>query len=165
MGGARRPPGPPRAPPGDGARRSPRPRFRGQDDLVASRSGDTSRQPPGAGSRGSVKGRNEGRDHLKEGNDILKQLAKKSPELQAASYPNHYIRVNAYDPKHGRRTIASQFILDRPKVEPGYRLDRTEWNDRRIRPAFRVSPGAQRPSSRPPSGLSSKRSRSSATSS
>ncbi len=47
-------------------------------------------------------------------------------------YPNHYVRINAYDPKHGGRTIALQFMVNRPKVEPGYRLDRTEWNDRRI---------------------------------
>ncbi len=33
---------------------------------------------------GIVKARNEGRDYLKEGDEILKQLAKKSPELQAA---------------------------------------------------------------------------------
>jgi ribulose-bisphosphate carboxylase large chain len=33
---------------------------------------------------GMIKARNEGRDYLKEGPDILKQLAKKSPELQAA---------------------------------------------------------------------------------
>ncbi len=49
------------------------------------------------------------------------------------AYPNHYVRVNAYDPKHGRRAIPLQFMVNRPKVEPGYRLDRTEWNDRRIR--------------------------------
>jgi len=48
------------------------------------------------------------------------------------AFPNYYIRVNAYDPTHGRRTIALQFIVNRPKVEPGYRLDRQEWNDRRI---------------------------------
>ena len=33
---------------------------------------------------GMIKARNEGRDYLKEGDDILKQLAKTSPELQAA---------------------------------------------------------------------------------
>ena len=48
------------------------------------------------------------------------------------AYPNHYIRVNAYDPRHGRRTIALQFFVNRPEVEPGYRLDRQEWSDRRI---------------------------------
>ena len=48
------------------------------------------------------------------------------------AYPNHYIRVNAYEPRHSRRTIALQFMVNRPKVEPGYRLDRTETSDRRI---------------------------------
>ena len=42
------------------------------------------------------------------------------------------MRVNAYDPRHGRRTIALQFMVNRPKVEPGYRLDRQETSDRRI---------------------------------
>ena len=48
------------------------------------------------------------------------------------AFPNHYIRVNAYDPIHGRPTIALQFMVSRPKHEPGFRLDRQEWNDRRI---------------------------------
>ncbi len=48
------------------------------------------------------------------------------------AYPNHYARVNAYDPRHGRRTIALQFMVHRPKEEPGFRLDRTETNDRHI---------------------------------
>lgn len=49
------------------------------------------------------------------------------------AYPNYYIRVNAYDPTHGRRTTALQFIVNRPKVEPGFRLDRQESNDRVVR--------------------------------
>ncbi|MGI9032788.1 MAG: ribulose bisphosphate carboxylase small subunit [Acidimicrobiales bacterium] len=48
------------------------------------------------------------------------------------AYPNHYARINAYDPRHGRRTIALQFMVNRPKVEPGFRLDRTETADRRM---------------------------------
>ena len=35
------------------------------------------------------------------------------------AYPNHYARVNAYDPRQGRRTIALQFMVHRPKEEPG----------------------------------------------
>ncbi len=48
------------------------------------------------------------------------------------AYPNHYARVNAHDPRHGRRTIALQFMVHRPKEEPGFRLDRVETNDRHI---------------------------------
>ena len=46
--------------------------------------------------------------------------------------PNHYIKVNAYNPKYTKQTTALSFIVHRPQVEPGFRLDRTELNDRRI---------------------------------
>jgi ribulose-bisphosphate carboxylase small chain len=60
------------------------------------------------------------------------------------AFPNSYIRVNAYDPTHGRRTIALQFMVNRPKDEPGFRLDRQEWNDRRIRYTL-YAYGAEKP--------------------
>ncbi|MFC0039709.1 ribulose bisphosphate carboxylase small subunit [Actinomadura rayongensis] len=47
------------------------------------------------------------------------------------AYPNHYIRLNAYDARYGRQTTALQFIVQRPAEEPGFRLDRTEVSDRR----------------------------------
>ncbi|WP_046470582.1 ribulose bisphosphate carboxylase small subunit [Allosalinactinospora lopnorensis] len=56
------------------------------------------------------------------------------------AYPEHYVRVNAYDAGYGRQTTALSFIVQRPAVEPGYRLDRTEGSDRRIR--FAVHPYA-----------------------
>ena len=49
------------------------------------------------------------------------------------AYPDRYIRVNAYDAAKGRQTIALSFIVGRPAVEPGFRLDRQEGADRRIR--------------------------------
>lgn len=49
------------------------------------------------------------------------------------AYPNHYIRLNAYDARYGRQTTALQFIVQRPPVEPGFRLDREETSDRRVR--------------------------------
>jgi len=49
------------------------------------------------------------------------------------AYPNHYIRVNAYDARKGRQTTALQFIVNRPPDEPGFRLDRQESNDRVVR--------------------------------
>ena len=50
-----------------------------------------------------------------------------------AAYPGHYIRVSAYDASLGRQTTALSFIVNRPTAEPGFRLDRQETSDRRIR--------------------------------
>ncbi|MDL4815961.1 ribulose bisphosphate carboxylase small subunit [Actinomadura opuntiae] len=49
------------------------------------------------------------------------------------AYPNHYVRLNAYDAHYGRQTTALSFIVQRPPLEPGFRLDRAETSDRRIR--------------------------------
>ena len=49
------------------------------------------------------------------------------------AYPDHYIRVCAYDASLGRQTTALSFIVNRPGHEPGFRLDRQEGSDRRIR--------------------------------
>jgi ribulose-bisphosphate carboxylase small chain len=59
-----------------------------------------------------------------------------------AAYPNHYVRVCAYDASYGRQTTALSFIVGRPPDEPGFRLDRQEAADRRIR--YTVSPYAAR---------------------
>jgi len=50
-----------------------------------------------------------------------------------AAYPDYYIRVSAYDAGLGRQTTALSFIVNRPASEPGFRLDRQEASDRRIR--------------------------------
>jgi ribulose-bisphosphate carboxylase small chain len=47
-------------------------------------------------------------------------------------HPQHYVRVNAYDAGLGRQTVALSFLVNRPDVEPGFRLDRAEGADRRI---------------------------------
>ncbi len=49
------------------------------------------------------------------------------------AYPDHYIRVSAYDARLGRQTTALAFIVNRPAGEPGFRLDRQEARDRQIR--------------------------------
>lgn len=49
-----------------------------------------------------------------------------------STYPNHYIRIIGYDRTLGRQTIAINFIVNRPKDEPGYRLERQEAADRAI---------------------------------
>jgi ribulose-bisphosphate carboxylase small chain len=50
-----------------------------------------------------------------------------------AAWPGHYVRVSAYDATLGRQTTALSFIVARPAHEPGFRLDRQEAGDRRIR--------------------------------
>ncbi len=62
-----------------------------------------------------------------------------------AAWPDHYVRVSAYDATLGRQTTALSFIAARPAHEPGFRLDRQEAGDRRIRYSLH-SYAADRPS-------------------
>ena len=55
------------------------------------------------------------------------------PAARRAAYPGLYIRVSAYDASLGRQTTALSFIVNRPAAEPGFRLDRQEASDRRVR--------------------------------
>jgi ribulose-bisphosphate carboxylase small chain len=48
------------------------------------------------------------------------------------TFPNHYIKVNAFDSSHGWEALRLSFIVNRPKTEPGFRLARTEMAGRRI---------------------------------
>jgi ribulose-bisphosphate carboxylase small chain len=43
-----------------------------------------------------------------------------------ATYPEHYVRVLAYDARLGRQTTALSFLVQRPSREPDLRLERTE---------------------------------------
>ena len=56
-------------------------------------------------------------------------------ELQRArdAHPNAYVKLNAYDARYGRQTTALSFIINRPKHEPGFRLDRQEGPDRQVK--------------------------------
>jgi len=47
-------------------------------------------------------------------------------EVQACreAFPHHYIKVNAFDARKSRETIALSFLVQRPEAEPGLRLDR-----------------------------------------
>ena len=80
-----------------------------------------------------------------------------------AAYPDHYIRVSAYDASLGRQTTALSFIVNRPTAEPGFRLDRQEASDRRIRyslhpyatdqpPGERYGSGSAAPGTMAPNG-------------
>ncbi len=53
-----------------------------------------------------------------------------------AAYPNHYVRLTAYDASLGRQTTALSFIVGRPPAEPGFRLDRQEVAGRQLRYAL-----------------------------
>jgi ribulose-bisphosphate carboxylase small chain len=57
------------------------------------------------------------------------------------AYPNHYIKLVAYDSSLGRQTSRLSFIVNRPQEEPGYRLERQEKADRQIR--YTVHPYVQ----------------------
>jgi ribulose-bisphosphate carboxylase small chain len=63
-------------------------------------------------------------------------------------FPNHYIRVNGYDRSHHRATTVLSFIVNRPKDEPGFFLERQESADRQIRYTLRsyavMKPSGQR---------------------
>src|SRR3954453_21143778 len=49
-------------------------------------------------------------------------------EVRAAreAFPEHYIKVIAYDPTRGRQTTALAFIVNRPSVERPFVLDRIQ---------------------------------------
>ncbi len=49
------------------------------------------------------------------------------------TFPEHYIRVTAFDSTHGTESVVMSFIVNRPKNEPGFRLVRSEEPGRTIR--------------------------------
>jgi len=49
------------------------------------------------------------------------------------TYPSHYIRVMAFDSARGWETPRMSYLVNRPKVEPGFALERQEVEGRSIR--------------------------------
>jgi ribulose-bisphosphate carboxylase small chain len=49
------------------------------------------------------------------------------------TFPQHYIRMMAFDSTRGVETIVMSFIVNRPANEPGFDLVRQETNGRSIR--------------------------------
>ncbi|MFC3283505.1 ribulose bisphosphate carboxylase small subunit [Litchfieldella rifensis] len=49
------------------------------------------------------------------------------------AFPNHYIRVMAFDSSKGWETPRMSFIVNRPDHEPGFRLERQEAQGRSLR--------------------------------
>lgn len=58
----------------------------------------------------------------------LKDAAGAMADIAAcrATFPEHYVRVNAFDATRGWETVRLSFIVNRPANEPGFRLIRTE---------------------------------------
>ena len=66
----------------------------------------------------------------------LKDAAGVMSELKACRDTfgsGHYIRMMAFDSTRNVETIAMSFIVNRPKVEPGFTLERQEVNGRSMR--------------------------------
>lgn len=49
------------------------------------------------------------------------------------AFPNHYIRVTAFDATRGWETPRMSYIVNRPAVEPGFRLQRQDVAGRVVR--------------------------------
>jgi ribulose-bisphosphate carboxylase small chain len=48
------------------------------------------------------------------------------------AFPDHYLRLSAYDASLGRQTTALSFIVNRPTEEPGFQLVRQEGPGRTV---------------------------------
>ena len=62
------------------------------------------------------------------------------------AYPNHYVKVNAFDSTRGWETMRLSFIVNRPAQEPGFGVARQEVDGRQIRYTIR-SYAADKPES------------------
>jgi len=58
----------------------------------------------------------------------LKDAAGVMSEVDACrkTFPNHYVKVNAFDSTKGWEALRLSFIVNRPKSEPGFGLARQE---------------------------------------
>jgi ribulose-bisphosphate carboxylase small chain len=65
----------------------------------------------------------------------LKDAAGALMEVNSArkTFPNHYIRVTAFDSTRGVESPTMSYIVNRPKIDPGFGLHRQEADGRAIR--------------------------------
>ncbi len=65
----------------------------------------------------------------------LKDAAGVLMEMNACrkTFPNHYIRLMAFDSTRGVESIAMSFLVNRPATEPGFGVVRQEVNGRSMR--------------------------------
>ncbi|MBA2254885.1 MAG: ribulose bisphosphate carboxylase small subunit [Chloroflexi bacterium] len=70
----------------------------------------------------------------------LRDAAGVMKEVSAArtTFPNHYIKVNAFDATRGVESLRLSFIVNRPDPEPGFGLVRQEVDGRAIRYTIRA---------------------------
>jgi ribulose-bisphosphate carboxylase small chain len=52
-------------------------------------------------------------------------------------FPDHYVKLIAYDARYTRQTTALAMMVNRPAEEPGFRLERTDEADRSMRYGLR----------------------------
>ena len=64
---------------------------------------------------------------LKDASGILKEI-----NACRKTFPNHYVRVTAFDSKQGVESVQMSYIVNRPKTEPGFGLTRQEIGGRQI---------------------------------
>jgi ribulose-bisphosphate carboxylase small chain len=76
----------------------------------------------------------------------LRDAAGVIEEIQGCrrAFPDHYVKVNAFDATRGVESLRLSFIVNRPKNEPGFGLVREEGAGRRMRYTTR-SYAADRP--------------------
>ena len=69
----------------------------------------------------------------------LRDAAGVMAEIRACreANPDTYVRISAFDSTRGWETVRLSFLVQRPKDEPGYRLERTEGEGRTMRYAIK----------------------------
>ena len=55
-----------------------------------------------------------------------------------STFPNHYMKVNAFDATRGVESLRLSFIVNRPEDEPGFSLVREEGAGRNVRYTLRA---------------------------
>jgi ribulose-bisphosphate carboxylase small chain len=59
------------------------------------------------------------------------------------AFPQHYIRLLAFDSTRGVESVVMNFIVNRPTNEPGFALERIEMEGRNMRYTTRSYSAAQ----------------------
>jgi ribulose-bisphosphate carboxylase small chain len=70
----------------------------------------------------------------------LRDAAGVMAEVQTArkTFPDHYIKLNAFDSTRGVESVSLSFMVNRPRHEPGFELVREEAAGRDIRYTIRA---------------------------
>lgn len=64
------------------------------------------------------------------------------------AFPNHYVRVSAFDSRRGCESLRLSFMVNRPEHEPGFHIERAEGKGRQVQYTTRAyatdKPGGDR---------------------